>query len=568
MTTSTQQNNGNVLLLTSVFGPFGVDDEYGEASNRMELFHNQVTREQGVFSYRFNHNSFGLYFLAENVRVPSTVLDFPSLDQFTEEIKKGYDYVGISFIVPNFAKAKKMTELIRQHAPNTKIILGGHGVSVPDLAQHISYDHSCRGDGIGFMRELFNEDPHEPVRHPLVPGSSAKQIMGVDLPLNTGIVVPGVGCANKCRFCATSHFFCEYTAFLPTGQDIFDVCCRYEDERGVTDFSIMDENFLKMKDRALELIALMEKHKRYFTFSIFSSAETLRELGELDLLIRLGVQFIWIGIESKKEVYLKNKGTDFTELFAQLKRRGIPVLASAILFLEHHDKETIHEDIEFAVSLKPDYLQFMELGPMPGTALHDDYRDKNLLLEDVPFKEQHGQDKIWFRHEHFTRDETAHYLRYAFKTDYKRNGASLMRIIETGLMGYEYTLYHADPLVRARAASYKPQAEKSRNMLYAASLLKENETTGEIITRVKPMFRRLFGPVTMKTRLLSTMVVGLALKEKALMKFTKNTKQPKMHRQLFNQGAEIQVPLVVEEPVTASRELSTPKVATAMEATN
>ena len=54
------------LLLTSVFGPYGVDDEYGEQKNKMELFHNQVTREQGIFSYRFNHGSQGLYFLAEN----------------------------------------------------------------------------------------------------------------------------------------------------------------------------------------------------------------------------------------------------------------------------------------------------------------------------------------------------------------------------------------------------------------------------------------------------------------------------------------------------------------------
>jgi hypothetical protein len=38
------------LLLTSVFGPYGVDDEYGEKENKMELFHNQVTREQqGLF---------------------------------------------------------------------------------------------------------------------------------------------------------------------------------------------------------------------------------------------------------------------------------------------------------------------------------------------------------------------------------------------------------------------------------------------------------------------------------------------------------------------------------------
>ena len=31
------------ILLTGVFGPFGVDDAYGRKENIMELFHYQVT---------------------------------------------------------------------------------------------------------------------------------------------------------------------------------------------------------------------------------------------------------------------------------------------------------------------------------------------------------------------------------------------------------------------------------------------------------------------------------------------------------------------------------------------
>ncbi|MDA3862752.1 MAG: radical SAM protein, partial [Deltaproteobacteria bacterium] len=306
-----KQRNNSRLLLTSVFGPYGVNDEYGEKTNKMELFHNQVTREQGIFSYRFNHNSFGLYFLAENINVPSTVLDFPSLEDFKQEISKGYEYIGISFIIPNLKKAQKMTQLIREISPESKIILGGHGTNTPNVENLLEYDYISRGEGISFMREIFNEDIDAPINHPLVKGSCNRKIMGVKLPLNTGMVVTGVGCANKCAFCATSHFFREYTAYLPTGKDIFDLCCRYEDEMGVSDFSIMDENFLKMKDRALELISLMEENQRYFTFSIFSSAETMKKLGDLDLLIRLGVQFIWIGIESKEVIFEKNRDTDF-----------------------------------------------------------------------------------------------------------------------------------------------------------------------------------------------------------------------------------------------------------------
>jgi len=77
------------LLLTSVFKPYGVDDEYGRKENIMELYHNQITREQGIFSLRYNHRSFGLYLMAENIEYPAVVLDFPTMDRFIKEIKKG-----------------------------------------------------------------------------------------------------------------------------------------------------------------------------------------------------------------------------------------------------------------------------------------------------------------------------------------------------------------------------------------------------------------------------------------------------------------------------------------------
>jgi radical SAM superfamily enzyme YgiQ (UPF0313 family) len=163
--------------------------------------------------------------------------------------------------------------------------------------------------------------------------------MGVPWAPDSGILITGVGCPNKCRFCATSHFFGDYIPYLKNGREIYDLCCRYEDEMGITDFGVLDENFLKMKDRALELLELMENNNRYFTFAIFSSAETIRELGDLDILVRMGINFIWIGVESQQEIFSKNSGTDFMSLISALRKRGISVLASSILFLENHDKK-------------------------------------------------------------------------------------------------------------------------------------------------------------------------------------------------------------------------------------
>ncbi len=97
------------VLLTSVFGPYAQDDEFGSRSiNPMELYHNQVTREQGSFSLRMFHRSWGLMMIQQNISAPSTLLDFPTLDKFESELTSpSYDIVGISGIIPNFGKVRK-----------------------------------------------------------------------------------------------------------------------------------------------------------------------------------------------------------------------------------------------------------------------------------------------------------------------------------------------------------------------------------------------------------------------------------------------------------------------------
>ena len=516
------------LLLTSVFGPYAIDDAYGKKENLMELFHNQVTREQGIFSYRFNHSSFGLYFLAENIEMPTVVLDFPTLPQFVEELKKGYDYVGISYVMPNVKKAQKMAALVRQYAPRSKIILGGHGVSVAETEQLIEHDYICRGEGVSFLRNLFGEDASKPIKHPLLHSAHNRRVMGAPLPEGSGILIPGVGCANKCRFCATSHFFGNYIAYLPTGQDVFAVCCAYEDTLGVTDFGVMDENFLKHPQRAMELLACMEKAGRSFTFGIFSSAETITGLPSLDLLVRLGITFIWMGVESKHVIYEKNKGVDFKALVADLRKRGISVMTSAILFLEEHTHENIWEDVDFIIGLNADYIQFMELGPLPGTKLYSDYEAASKLvpLEEMPYEERHGQDRIWFKHPAFTGKESATVLRKAFERDYRTNGASFIRAVQTAMMGYEYTLANSDPRIHARARQFKDFLTLLRSFILSARLFSQNAATTQMLTMLQRKYDEHFCKPSLKQRSLSVVVVALTSKEALRTKLFSDVRQP------------------------------------------
>ena len=158
------------LLLTTVFGPYGIKNKYAEGLGmQMELFNNQITREQGVHSPRANYWTFPLYFLAENLSsLPTTVLDFPTWKGYIRELKREYSHVGISFTQQNVLKAKRMAEYIRQNYPQTKIILGGYGTMLPDLADIVPYDEICHGEGVRWLREYFGENPEAPIKHPLL----------------------------------------------------------------------------------------------------------------------------------------------------------------------------------------------------------------------------------------------------------------------------------------------------------------------------------------------------------------------------------------------------------------
>ncbi len=70
------------VLLTTVCGPFGVNTDDCTEHIMPELFHAQVTRSQGIFSVRSTYISYGLEYIAQNIKTPTTVLQYPTMRQF------------------------------------------------------------------------------------------------------------------------------------------------------------------------------------------------------------------------------------------------------------------------------------------------------------------------------------------------------------------------------------------------------------------------------------------------------------------------------------------------------
>lgn len=459
------------VLLSSVFGPYAQDDEFGSRTiNPMELYHNQVTRAQSSFSLRMFHRSWGIMLIQANISAPCTLLDFPTREAFVRELTTHrYDVVGISSIIVNVRKVQEMCRIVRRVSPASTIVVGGHVAALPDLETVIDADHIVRGEGISWMRRYLGEDEHAPVRHPAIVSGLQTRILGVRLPQRKGgtaaTIIPSVGCPMGCNFCTTSAFFGgkgNFVNFYETGDELFELMCRIESELKVQSFFVMDENFLLHRPRALRLLQLMKEAGKSWEFSVFSSANAIRKYSMLEL-VELGVTWVWMGLESPKSGYRKLRGADIGQLTRELRENGIRVQGSTIIGLEHHTPDNILEEIESAVAYRTDFHQFMLYTPVPGTPLYEQMADENRLLTDIDPADNHGQFKFNFRHCFISRDDSKRFLDWAFRRDFERNGPSLYRMCETMLLGWRRYKEHHDPRIRERFARQKTKLRGAYN---------------------------------------------------------------------------------------------------------
>jgi radical SAM superfamily enzyme YgiQ (UPF0313 family) len=446
------------VLLTSVFGPYARDDSYGSRKiNPMELYHNQVTRVQGPFSLRIFHRSWGLMLIQANMHAPSTLLDFPSIERFIQElVDNSYDIVGIGSIVPNVGKVRHMCTLIRRYSPKSVIVVGGHVASIPDLSAQIDADHIVRGEGVRWFRHYLGEDEEAPIIHPDIVSAFGTRILGLPLPKRKGDIaatlIPSVGCPLGCNFCTTSSLFGgkgHFVNFYTSGEELFRIMEGLESRLAVRSFFIMDENFLLHKSRALELLELMESNGKSWSLYVFSSASSLR-LYTMEQLVRLGISWVWMGIEGKETQYAKLNGVSTKELVGELHDHGIKVLGSSIIGLDNHTPGNISEVIDYAVGHNTDFHQFMLYIPFPGTPLYEEKLKNNTLLTDMDPADNHGQYRFAFRHPHISGEQSEEFLLQAFRTDFEMNGPSILRVASTLLKGWRRYKNHPDARIRAR----------------------------------------------------------------------------------------------------------------------
>ena len=269
-------------------------------------------------------------------------------------------------------------------------------------------------------------------------------------------VIPSVGCPVGCNFCSTSAMFGgkgHSIRFYQTGDELFDIMRQLEANLKVQSFFIMDENFLLDRVRAMRLLELMERHDKAWAFYLFSSASALNSYAA-EQLVRLGLTWVWLGLEGEDSRYAKLHGADTRALVRRLQAHGTRVLGSTIIGLEDHTPENIDGVIEHAVRHDTVFHQFMLYTPLPGTPLHAELSAQGRMKDESEccLADIHGQSIFNYRHPHIRGGLETELIVRAFQRDFEVNGPSVMRMARTMLAGWKRHKNHPDPRVRRRFA--------------------------------------------------------------------------------------------------------------------
>jgi radical SAM superfamily enzyme YgiQ (UPF0313 family) len=501
------------VLLTSVCRPMG--PKYGDASSvGYELLYRQVTRAQGIFSPRTVNVHFALDYIAENLDAPTMVLQYPSKRELIKELGKGYDYVGVSFIMAVMHKMKETVALIRKYSPQSKIVLGGYGTVLKDDVLMPYADYICREEGVAYLRRLLGEPEIEmPYRHPLI--VSWLKVFGLNVS-GTGKIFAGLGCPNGCDFCCTSHFFSrKHIKLLPTGRDIYNVVERYFDVDPNFVFLILDEDFLLNKRRAMEFRECVLQGDRKPSIFAFSSIKAISQY-TVEEILEMGIDGFWIGYEGTRSNYAKQQGRPVDELFNELREHGITILASMIVGFDYQTPEILAQELDGLLKLRPSLGQYLIYGPVPGTPFYERIIRENLLHDvytsdkELFYRRADGF-RTMIKHPTLSPGQIEDLQQWCFEQDFQRLGPSIYRVLEARLLGYLKLKHSPNPVLRQKAEYYASELRHAYPVFLAGRLLGPNATVRKWIGELERRIHAELGPPTRAEQLKSVMAVGAAL---------------------------------------------------------
>ncbi len=579
------------VLLTNPYGPY--DLEWGQ--NQYDILGSRLQRGQGPFTLSSRTPCLALYLIAENLNAQTTVMEYPHIEDFVEELKKGYDFLGIQIISMTINKAARMVRIAKEVAPQTKVVIGGYGVlqlSDPPPGEKSgdgeyilrNADYICREEGVGFMRKLLNDQPvNRPITQKFIPlnSTSFPGLEGYSVSSKTmgAMALVALGCPNGCEFCCTSAMFKKQKTYVATPEETFETLKHYCRRNGgqATTVSLMDEDLLLNREYVQGLGKLIQEDKEFglrkLSYFCFGDLRSITSYS-MEELLEYGVDSIWAGVESSISDVItsehkieKRTCDDIKSTFNAMAEYGIGATASMVLGWDFHTKENIVQDIDYFVDLKPSAYQITFLTACPGTELYQRMKENGRLNPDLTFHDVQQCNNGTHAAKNFKFGELKQYFDLAHDKLYQKNGPGIFRSFELNLNGYETCKKSHRPLLREQKAPfYAERVQRSYPILEACATFAPSDEVRQRVQAAEERYRRLFGEPTEEQKLYSKGFCGIVAQRVEQLKEPKSTDpfdppilrtyySPDLDVPLFKEGRDggEAVPIqIFDEPETAA----------------
>jgi radical SAM superfamily enzyme YgiQ (UPF0313 family) len=471
------QNNPGILF-TSPCGPYA---KVPVDKDPIDYFYYRNTLRQKMFQMRSWQSWHSLHFIAQNLAVPSVVLENPSMKTFQKEVDSGsYQIVAISFTILLTKKVLEMVEWLKAHHPDIEIVLGGYGTAIFKepfaIAEKLSKltDHICYGEGLAFMNALVEKKWHIknklPLCQDLLPARNSFFRTHIEL-FKQIILIGGLGCVYGCSFCATSSQFNQRYIPLFSGLELFNSLLEQSRKYpNIQSAIIYEEDFLLNRPKVLEFMGYFknsELRDKRLLLTIFASIKTLEGYTPEEL-IDCGIGTIFIGVESLSDEVLEKEGLQkrkgkAEEMFELLHNHGINTLGSLVIGWDSQEWGIAQADSERFVKLNPTFYQVVPLHAVPGTRLWEKMKVEGRILPNYK-AETDGINEFNFETKFYSTKEGSDLVFKTYSALVQEGGPWPFRMFENLLKGYGKLREESQPSLKNRSLIY-------RSMLFPLCLI-------------------------------------------------------------------------------------------------
>lgn len=527
------------LLLTTPCYPYPTlpaNDSLTDATGQ------RFTKGDDIFTLISHTHCYANHILAQNINKPSTLLEYPRWEDFTQEVDKEYAIIGISAYPPHLDMVMKMCEYIRKRSPETTIMLGSYAAQAfkgkyGEETQKKYVDHVVKGEGVKFLREFLGEDTTRPIEQKLMPKCGAAPWFINKYPIgNVGFAVSGLGCPGGCDFCSSTEMFGYKRIQLLSPDELIEHMHLYHKHfPEVRQIFVVEEDHFRHPEYLIKTKEYWERNPEVvesLDWVAFGSVDHIWKFANdygWDAVAEIGIGAIFIGVESKfagEHGYDKRREVDAREVFNKLHNMGIRTLGAWICGWDFHNHSNIYEDLNYFVACYPTFQQLTRLSPFPGTELWRKLKDQGRVM-DVPWEDVHfwsGSQKNIALEPH----ETLNLTEYGYDLLYKTWGASMLRKLDVLLRGYEHCLDSDNSVMRDHKSNFfKYQAAMLWNLVYAMDRFAPNGVVRRRVQKIDEKYRQLIGEPTPLMECLGNIVDKFATKFQAKNMFDPFNRYPK-----------------------------------------